>query len=70
MKEYTIYFEIFGKKMKTTIHALNEERAINILRSKINIDKVEEKIDRQEQMKHTDRIIKDIFGSNPFGKFS
>ena len=70
MKEYTIYFEIFGKKMKTTIHALSEERAINILRSKINIDKVEEKIDRQDQIKHTDSLIKDIFGSNPFGKFS
>lgn len=42
MKEFTIYFEIFGKKMKTNIFALTEERAKDRLRNMIVFHKVEQ----------------------------
>ena len=42
MKQYTIYFEIFGKKMKTTIQANSELDAKQKLKDKIVFHKVEE----------------------------
>ena len=42
MKQYTIYFEIFGKKMKTTIYADSEIEAQNKLKDKIIFYKIEE----------------------------
>jgi len=41
MKEYTVYFEIFGKKMKTTVMAFNEEQAKAFVKNKIVFHKVE-----------------------------
>lgn len=41
MKNYTIYFEIFGKKMKFTTLADSRNDAINILKNKINIIKID-----------------------------
>ena len=43
--EYTICFEIFDKKMKTTIEANSKEEAEYLLRGKIKICKVEERFD-------------------------
>lgn len=40
---YTIYFEIFGKKMKTTISASSEHVAKEMIRSKIIFNKIEKK---------------------------
>jgi len=45
MKNYDIYFEIFGKKMKTTILAQNEIDAKSELIDKIKFHKVEESKD-------------------------
>jgi hypothetical protein len=42
MNNYTIYFEIFGKKMKTEINAQSEVQAIEALKEKILVYKVEE----------------------------
>lgn len=42
MKQYTIYFEIFGKKMKTTIYADSIADAKNKLKEKIIFHKIEE----------------------------
>lgn len=42
MKQYTIYFELFGKKMKTTIEAISEAEAKNKLKEKIIFHKIEE----------------------------
>ena len=42
MKEYTIYFKIFGKKMKTTIYADSISEAKNKLKEKIIFHKIEE----------------------------
>lgn len=42
MKEYTVYFEIYGKKMKTTIFAENESNAKQVIARKIIFHKIEE----------------------------
>lgn len=39
---YVFYFEFFGKKMKTTIKATSKQEAESMLRSKINVLKVDE----------------------------
>jgi hypothetical protein len=49
MKNYTIYFEFYGKKMKTTIMAENEEKAKELVKSKIIFDKVEKSKDKFNQ---------------------
>lgn len=41
MNEYRIYFEIYGKKLKTTIQARNETEARDKVKAKLNILKVE-----------------------------
>jgi hypothetical protein len=45
MKNYTIYFEIYGKKMKTTVMAENEEKAKELVIRKIIFHKVEKSKD-------------------------
>jgi hypothetical protein len=40
MKSYTIWFEFFGKKMKTTVLAQNQKEAREKLRDKIIIHQV------------------------------
>ena len=42
MKNYTIYFEIYGKKMRTTVSAENKEKAKDVVRNKIYFHIVEE----------------------------
>lgn len=41
MKMFKVYFEIFGKKMKTSISAKNKEEAKQLLMKKIVFHKVE-----------------------------
>ena len=40
MKQFTVYFEIFGKKMKTTVFANTEEEAKRKVKDKIVFHKV------------------------------
>lgn len=40
-REYTVYFEIYGKKMRTTVLAKSESHAQEIVRSKLIIHKAE-----------------------------
>jgi hypothetical protein len=42
MKKYTIYFEIYGKKFKTTILAKNKGDAWLAVQSKLTCIKIEE----------------------------
>lgn len=42
MKEYTVYFEIYGKKMKVTVKAFNEAGAKLIVANELKFHKVEE----------------------------
>ena len=45
MKKYTIYFEIFGKKLKTTVLAENKEHAKEIIKNKIVFYRIDEEIE-------------------------
>jgi len=42
MKEYTVYFEIFGKKLKTTLKAHSRSEAKNIIKDKIVFNVIKE----------------------------
>jgi hypothetical protein len=41
MNEYTLYFSLYGKKMKTTVSASSEQEAKQIVRDKIVFHKIE-----------------------------
>lgn len=43
MKEYIVYFEIYGKKLKTTIKASSQSEAKNIVAGKLKFNKILEK---------------------------
>lgn len=58
MKHYEIYFEVYGRKMKTTVYAQSEREAMNIVRNKVNFIKVKEKFENNEVVNN----LKDIFG--------
>lgn len=47
MAKYTVYFEIYGKRMKTTVEANNDTDAKAMIKSKIIFHKVE----KQEEVK-------------------
>ena len=55
MKEFTVYFEIYGKKMKTTITAESAIDARTAIRNSIIFHKVEAESDTVLQ------DLKDIF---------
>ena len=58
MKLYIVYFEIFGKKMKTTIEASSEKDAREKIANKIIFHKFEQKLtDSQKQA--VDEIFED-----------
>ena len=40
MKDFDVYFVIYGKRLKTTVQAEDELKAKEIIRSKIIFDKV------------------------------
>jgi hypothetical protein len=45
MKDYTVYFEIFNKKLKTTIRAESKEAAKESIKNRIVFHRVEKKPD-------------------------
>ena len=58
MKHFEIYFEIYGKKMKTTVHAQSKHEAMNLVRNKINFVKIKPKFENDDVVNN----LKDIFG--------
>lgn len=64
MKNYTIYFEIYGKKMKTTVMAINEENAKDLIISKIIFHKVEKSKDEFNQAIDIMDDMLNFLGSN------
>lgn len=56
MKAYKVYFEFFGKKMKTEVNASSEIDARQKVRDKLNFLKVESSDDEMFEG------LKDIFG--------
>ena len=59
MNEYRIYFEIYGKKMKTTIQARSLSDAKDKLKSKLKILKVEKLPNFTDELAQE---FKDFFG--------
>jgi hypothetical protein len=57
MKEYEIYFSIFGKHLKTTVYAESEEDAYEAIRNKIVFHKDKTKVG-DDPVEH----LKNIFG--------
>ncbi len=41
MEDYTVYFDIYGKKLKTTVQATDEIHAMEIVKSAITVLKVD-----------------------------
>jgi len=68
MKDFEVCFEIYGKKMKTTVYASNETAAKKIIMEKIIFHKVVEKVDDNKDIKDfmgnddTFNNLMDIFG--------
>lgn len=61
-KEHTVYFEIFGKKMKTKVMAFNSDDAKNEVKKKIKFHKV---IDNSKNCANFDGffdMFKDLLG--------
>lgn len=56
MKEYLIYFEIYGKKLKTTVLAHDENEAKYLVKERINFLKIVEV---------TEEVKNDVFYSDP-----
>ena len=59
MKHYTVYLELFGKKMRTTVPAESLSDAIEKVRNKIAIHKVVEA--KNNDFNNAMDILNDIF---------
>ena len=55
MNKYTVYFEIYGKKMKSTVFAEHELGAKQAVKNKISFHKVEKEKEDKD-------IFNDLFG--------
>lgn len=63
MKTFTIYFELYGKKMKTEVMALSERSAQEIIKQKIVFHKIVEKKDAKNySLSDAMKAFEDIFG--------
>jgi len=58
MKNFVVFFEIFGKRMKTTVRAKTEKEAKDIVAKRIIFHKVE----IEEEIYSPDNFIMDFFG--------
>ena len=68
MKQFTVYFEFFNKKMKTKIVAVDKLDAIDKVKDRINILCVNETT-QQKKSKFEDMSVNEMFDSfkNIFG---
>lgn len=59
MKNYTVYFEIFGNKMKTTVLTDSRTKAIAQVKAKLNIIsvKVDKKDSFNKSVDYLDKIL-------------
>lgn len=57
MREFEIYFSIFGKHLKTTVKAYSEEDAYEMIRDKIVFHK-----ERTKVKDNSVEFLKNIFG--------
>lgn len=61
-RHYKVWFELFGKKMKATVFATDENEAKHIIRNKIIIRKVEQKESMFDNLEPETAKIMDILG--------
>jgi uncharacterized protein YcaQ len=62
MKTYTLYFEFFGRKMKTTVAAESCQDAKEIVIGRVNFMSIYEDAEREAQSaEHEDPAVKKIF---------
>ena len=59
MKEFVVYFELFNKKMKTTVAASTEDEAKSIVANKIIFHKIEQV--NNQPIIDSYNLINDIF---------
>lgn len=62
--KYTVYFDVFGKKMKTTVDAKNLWEAERVVKSNLKIHKIKEEVDSRSSGEETLNHLKNIFGIN------
>jgi len=68
MKEYDVYFEIYGKKLKTRITAENKEQAVQFIKDKIIFHKIvsteDDIFSNEDDDKPVDQLeyLKNMFG--------
>ena len=60
MKNFEVFFELYGKKMKTTVCAYNETAAKKIVQEKIVFHKIVEKTDNDL----SDEDVKNFLGND------
>ena len=60
MKEYSVYFDIFGKKLKAKVNANTPEEAGAIVRKTLSIDKIEENKTSQQPQSHYDHLMNEM----------
>jgi len=56
MKHYEIFFEFFGRNMRTTVLAQDEEQARNIVKNRINFVEIKEKYQKSEDEDTFERL--------------
>lgn len=64
MKTYQVYFEIYGKKLKTSVLAKNENQAKEIIKEKIVFHKITIEPTNNNDIDFYEMIetMKDVFG--------
>lgn len=63
MKKFTVFFEIYGKKMKTPIYALNEDRAKQIVKDAVIFWKIVEEKNKEDKLED----LKNDLKNSPLG---
>lgn len=81
MKEYVVYFDVFGKKLRTRVKAKTPEDAASYIRQTIDIKKIVEAEPERpirstkpidtvgDMMNDMERTMRDLFGDNAFNQF-
>ncbi len=63
MNKYTVYFEVFGKMLKTEVMAESAKDAMRIVKGSVSIFEVREHPKQtMPELDHMDYIMKQFFG--------
>ena len=59
---FLVYFEIYGKKMKTEVEAINEQHVIDIIKSNLIFHKIEFIPKYTKEDKDLIKILQELMG--------